>query len=200
MRALYAALLLLLLVTGACGKKASTPQQEACCAALLLEGPVGSKGHDGKYQLPVACRDLVGCPSLGFNPQAHIDIDPASEALRQQSALREDSSCPRAEWEGRCPPSSTMLLASRMGGSCIAAGCVHRETQSMVGGDDELLRVITSEVTERLQAEKPYLTRSFYAHVRGLRRFFAKSNLPCVLATECIRRVSAAAVVSWPIG
>ncbi|CAN0533540.1 unnamed protein product, partial [Ectocarpus sp. 8 AP-2014] len=129
---LYAALLLL--VTGACGKKADTPQQKACCAALLLEGPVGSKGHDGKYQLPVACRDLVGCPSLGFNPQAseHADIDPASDALLQQSALREDPSCPRAEWEGRCPPSSTMLLASRMGGSCIAAGCVHRETQSMV--------------------------------------------------------------------
>ncbi|CBJ33795.1 hypothetical protein Esi_0615_0001 [Ectocarpus siliculosus] len=179
MGALYAALLLLLLLTGACGKKVDTPQQEACCAALLLEGPVGSKGHDGKYQLPVACRDLVGCPSLGFSPQAseHIDIDPASETLRQQSALREDPSCTRAEWEGRCPPSSTMLLASRMAGSCIAEGCVHRETQSMAGEDeDELLRVITSEVTQRLQAEKRNMTKSFYAHVRGLRRSFGKAQ------------------------
>ncbi|CAM9593309.1 unnamed protein product [Ectocarpus sp. 13 AM-2016] len=172
---LYAALLLL--VTGACAKTADTPQQEACCAALLLEGPVGSKGHDGKYQLPVACRDLVGCPSLGFNPKSseNTDMDPASEALRQQSALREDPSCPLAEWEGRCPPSSTMLLASRMGGSCIAAGCVHRETQSTVGeSDDDLLRVISSEVTERLRSEKPDIPKSFYWHVRGLRRSFAK--------------------------
>ncbi|CAN0169074.1 unnamed protein product, partial [Ectocarpus sp. 4 AP-2014] len=175
---LYAALLLLL--TGACGKKADAPQQGACCAALLLEDPIGSKGHDGKYQLPVACRDLVGCPSLGFNPQAsgetRFDLSPATEALSRQSALREDPSCPRAEWEGRCPPSSTMLLASRMGGSCIAAGCVHRETQSMVKGEDELLRVVTSEVTARLQAEKPDMPKSFYSHVRGLKRSFAKTQ------------------------
>ncbi|CAN0243725.1 unnamed protein product, partial [Ectocarpus fasciculatus] len=115
---LYAAALLLL-VTGACGKAGDGPPQEACCAAMLMEGPV-----------PASCGDLVGCPSLGFHPTAadRGTLSPASEAFRQQTVLRESPSCPRSEWEGRCPPSSTMLLANRLGGSCIAAGCVQRES------------------------------------------------------------------------
>lgn len=43
-----------------------------------------------------------------------------------------------------------------------------------VGDDTAILRAVTGQVTARLQAEKRDLPRSFYWHVRGLRRAFDK--------------------------
>ncbi|CAN0415342.1 unnamed protein product [Ectocarpus sp. 12 AP-2014] len=45
-------------------------------------------------------------------------------AFRQQADLRLAPSCSPMEWEKRCPPGATMLLAEKRRGGCRAAGCV----------------------------------------------------------------------------
>ncbi|CAB1104086.1 unnamed protein product [Ectocarpus sp. CCAP 1310/34] len=71
----------------------------------------------------------VACPKLGFNAAAiHDDAMTASWlAFQQQSGLfglRAAESCPPTEWEDRCPPGATMLLAEKRRGGCRAAGCI----------------------------------------------------------------------------
>ncbi|CBJ30737.1 hypothetical protein Esi_0213_0044 [Ectocarpus siliculosus] len=123
----------------------------------------------------------VACPKLGFNAAAINDDAMTASwlAFQQQSGLRAAESCPPAEWEDRCPPGAIMLLAEKRRGGCRAAGCV------AVGGelndnnkDDEweILRVVTAQQTALLQAAKPTMPKTFYQHVAGQQRAYAKDE------------------------
>ncbi|CAM9397558.1 unnamed protein product [Ectocarpus sp. 6 AP-2014] len=157
-----------------------TPEGD-CCAALLVEGEEGSLDAAGKYRLPAICRGVptpVTCSQLGFTD--NMVEEPAwLLAYRSQADIRQHPSCSPAQWEQRCPPGATMLLSNKRGG-CRAAGCVAATAQESVnvgqdvGDDAAILRAVTGQVTARLRAEKPDLPRSFYWHVRGLRRAFDK--------------------------
>ncbi|CAN0221321.1 unnamed protein product, partial [Ectocarpus fasciculatus] len=180
---LLASAVLLAPVVGARDKGAdlaNTSSERDCCAALLLEGEEGTLDAAGKYRLPAICRGVVpeaSCPQLLFPSPATTTGEPASLAYQNQANLRTDPSCSRVEWDQRCPPGATMLL-SKTRGWCRAASCVFAmEDPSVKAGeqsDDELLRVITAQVTFKLEAAKPDMPPSFYSHVRGLRRSFGK--------------------------
>ncbi|CAN0388723.1 unnamed protein product, partial [Ectocarpus sp. 12 AP-2014] len=124
----------------------------------------------------------VACPTLGFNAGAlnHDGSTTASWlAFRQQDDLRLAPSCSPMEWERRCPPGATMLLAEKRRGGCRAAGCL------VVGGElndnneqDEsvILRAVTAQQTALLQAAKPAMPKTFYQHVAGQQRACGKDE------------------------
>ncbi|CAN0125544.1 unnamed protein product [Ectocarpus sp. 13 AM-2016] len=83
------------------------------------------------------------------------------------------------EWEKRCPPGATMLLAEKRRGGCRAAGCV------AVGGElndsneqdeSEILRAVTAQQIALLQAAKPAMPKTFYQHVAGQQRAYGKAS------------------------
>ncbi|CAM9778572.1 unnamed protein product [Ectocarpus sp. 6 AP-2014] len=179
-------LLSVLLAFGAHGQvngPASATPEEKCCSALLVEGEAGSLDAVGKYRLPTPCggESAVACPKLGFNAAAiHDDAMTASWlAFQQQSGLRAAESCPPAEWEDRCPPGAIMLLAEKRRGGCRAAGCVAVGGQPNDNNNDdelEILRVVTAQQTALLQAAKPTMPKTFYQHVAGQQRAYAKAS------------------------
>ncbi|CAN0072867.1 unnamed protein product, partial [Ectocarpus fasciculatus] len=89
------------------------------------------------------------------------------------------------------------MLLSKTRGWCRAASCVFAmEDPSVKAGeqsDDELLRVITAQVTFKLEAAKPDMPPSFYSHVRGLRRSFGKAE------KRLLRRVEEAMKATPPL-
>ncbi|CAM9289753.1 unnamed protein product [Ectocarpus sp. 12 AP-2014] len=198
MRAWMLLLLSVLLAFGAHGQvngPANATPEDKCCSALLVEGEAGSLDAFGKYRLPTPCggEPAVACPKLGFNAAAmHDDAMTASWlAFQQQSGLRAAESCPPTEWEDRCPPGATMLLAEKRRGGCRAAGCiaVGGELKTSLCGfamlcltqnneDDEwkILRAVTAQQTGFLQAAKPTMPKTFYQHVAGQQRAYAKAS------------------------
>ncbi|CAN0113471.1 unnamed protein product [Ectocarpus sp. 4 AP-2014] len=180
-------LLSVLLAFGAHGKTINGPAnatpEDKCCAALLVEGEAGSLDAGGVYRLPTPCGGelAVACPKLGFNAAALHDgsmhMTAGWMAFRQQADLRLAPSCSPMEWEKRCPPGATMLLAEKRRGGCRAAGCV------AVGGelndnndDNEILRAVTAQQTALLQAAKPAMPKAFYQHVAGEQRAYGKDE------------------------
>ncbi|CBJ33827.1 expressed unknown protein [Ectocarpus siliculosus] len=107
-------------------------------------------------------------------------MTPSWLAFRQQADLRLAPSCPRVEWEKRCPPGATMLLAEKRRGGCRAAGCVavggepndNKEEQD----ESEILRAVTAQQTALLQAAKPATPKTFYQHVVGQQRAYGKDE------------------------
>ncbi|CAM9422785.1 unnamed protein product, partial [Ectocarpus fasciculatus] len=178
-----------LLIFGAHGKantaSDATPE-DMCCASLLVEGDGGSLDAFGRYRLPTPCGgepNAVACPKLGFHPAGQEDDSMTASwlAFQQQVSLRTSPSCSPMEWEKRCPPGATMLLAEKRRGGCRAAGCVAmggelNDVRNTQEGETEILRVVTAEQVALLQAANPSLPKTFFMHVVGQQRAFSKEK------------------------
>eukprot|EP00903_Cladosiphon_okamuranus_P021050 g19339.t1 len=87
------------------------------------------------------CHNVVSCPvKIDDNGKKYagtlfsgqtvytgeiVEDKEVKAAFEQQLELRQSEGCHSWEWERRCPPSATILLAStRAGRGCAAAGCV----------------------------------------------------------------------------
>eukprot|EP00752_Nemacystus_decipiens_P018330 g16445.t1 len=127
--------------------------QRECCAAIWE----GSDGHQSF--LPKQCDGhSVACESMGISVD-HVDWGDDVAAMKgeiaylQQLGVRQQPGCAKDEWEGRCPASSTMLLAGGKTGGCRAAGCVtvkedgSSTSAAMIlqgeGADSAVLRAVT---------------------------------------------------------
>eukprot|EP00903_Cladosiphon_okamuranus_P021049 g19338.t1 len=127
-----------------------TQAQRECCSLLGEEG-----GHVPEKCLlahEFACEPLRFAVNLDTAGEFDEDKE-AKGAFQQQLELRQREGCRSEEWQRRCPPTSTMLLASTSAGrGCAAAGCVAVDGVAEAaaalagdGADTAILRAVTRQ-------------------------------------------------------
>eukprot|EP00752_Nemacystus_decipiens_P017623 g15794.t1 len=177
-------------VGAAAAKEDMTEGQRRCCQMLGDEGGVPKEcmlGHD------FACKPLRFTVNLGsgqYDEEREVEA-----AFQQQLGLRQKEGCSAREWEGRCPPSATMLVAKISGGTgCAAAGCVEvdgvgERAAALVGdgADEDMLRAAVAQEVSWLRSWKGD------AELSRRSERFAKGDG----ADEYMLRAAVAQEVSW---
>eukprot|EP00752_Nemacystus_decipiens_P017111 g15327.t1 len=142
---------------GAAGGARMTQAQRECCGNLGDDSGLMPKECLLAHKFP--CERFHFEVNLNHGEMAKDHEDQVEAAFQKQLGLRQREGCMAREWQGRCSPSASMLLASIGETGCAAAGCVEVEgvgegaaVLAGDGADEAMLRAVVAQEVSWLRS------------------------------------------------
>eukprot|EP00752_Nemacystus_decipiens_P013013 g11512.t1 len=141
----------------AAGGAHMTQAQRECCGNLGDDSGLMPKECLLAHKFP--CERFHFEVNLNHGEMAKDHEDQVEAAFQKQLGLRQREGCMAREWQGRCSPSASMLLASIGETGCAAAGCVEVEgvgegaaVLAGDGADEAMLRAVVAQEVSWLRS------------------------------------------------